>query len=223
VEGTRLVLVRHGESQAQQLGRIGGHAGCTGLSDRGRAQVERLRDRLAASGELDGATVLYSSLMQRAVETAAILAPALGHLEVQQECGFCEGHPGEADGLTWAELEAIAPATGQPWDPEHRPVPGWETWGEMAGRVGGALDGVAERHPGEVVVVACHGGVVVHAMLRWLGLHPVEPGTRAWISPVNTSITEWRFGPNPYGAATLPLELVRFNDHAHLAGTDLLA
>ena len=47
MEGTRIVLVRHGESRAQELGILGGHDGCTGLSDLGREQVGRLRDRLA--------------------------------------------------------------------------------------------------------------------------------------------------------------------------------
>ena len=109
MEGTRIVLVRHGESRAQELGILGGHDGCTGLSDLGREQVGLLRDRLAATGELADATALYSSLMPRAIETAEILAPALGGLEVRRECDFCEGHPGEADGLTWAELDERYP------------------------------------------------------------------------------------------------------------------
>src|SRR6187455_1095856 len=103
--GTRIVLVRHGESRAQELGILGGHGGCQGLSLRGRAQAEALRDRLGSTDELAGATVLYSSIMPRAVETAQIISPALGGLEVRSECDFCEGHPGDADGLTWAELE----------------------------------------------------------------------------------------------------------------------
>ena len=40
MEETRIVLVRHGQSLAQQHRVIGGHRGCKGLSDRGRAQVE---------------------------------------------------------------------------------------------------------------------------------------------------------------------------------------
>src|SRR5688572_9963246 len=33
VEGTRIILIRHGESRAQELGILGGHEGCQGLSD----------------------------------------------------------------------------------------------------------------------------------------------------------------------------------------------
>ena len=214
-EGTRIVLVRHGESRAQELGVLGGHSGCQGLSSLGRSQAETLRDRLQASDELAGASVLYASVMPRAIETAEIIAPALGGLEVRPECGFCEGHLGEADGLTWAELDERYPA--DEWDADSRRAPGWETWREMGDRVSAALAGLVARHPGETVVVACHGGVVVHSMLHFLSLDTVATESRAWISPSNTSITEWRFAANPYQKGTLPVELVRFNDVAHLA------
>jgi probable phosphoglycerate mutase len=216
VEGTRIVLVRHGESRAQELGILGGHDGCTGLSELGRRQIAALRDRLAASGELLSTTALYSSVMPRAVETATILAPALGALDVRPECDFCEGHPGEADGITWEELAERYPSPDG-WDPDHSPVAGWETWREMGARVQRALESLVARHPGETVVVACHGGVVVQSMLHWLALDEVATAHRAWMSPENASLTEWRFAPNPYQKGTLPVELVRFNDHAHLA------
>jgi len=216
MDGTRIVLVRHGESRAQELGFLGGHVGCQGLSGRGRDQVGALRDRLTASGELADATALYASVMPRAVETAEILAGALDGLDVRPECGFCEGHPGEADGLTWAELDERYPSDG--WDADSRRAPGWETWREMAERVAGALESVVQRHAGETVVVVCHGGVVVHSMMHFLSLDEVATHSRAWLSPDNTSLTEWRFAPNPYQKGTLPVELVRFNDFGHLAG-----
>ena len=52
-------------------------AGCTGLTERGGAQAEALRDRLVATGELAGADALYASVLPRAIETAEMLAPAL--------------------------------------------------------------------------------------------------------------------------------------------------
>jgi broad specificity phosphatase PhoE len=215
-EGTRIVLVRHGESRAQELGILGGHTGCQGLSDAGRAQVELLRDRLASTGELADASVLYSSVMPRAIETAQIIAPALGDLELRQECDFCEGHPGEADGLTWAELDERYPVE-RGWSANTKRAPGWETWTELGDRVERALTTIVDRHPGETIVVACHGGVVVHAMFHFLGLH-LDPrmAERAWIAPDNSSLTEFRFAPNPYDKGTRPVQLVRYNDHAHL-------
>jgi len=219
VEGTRIVLVRHGESRAQELGILGGHVGCQGLSNLGREQVTRLRERLAATGELAEASALYASLMPRAIETAQLLSPALGGLEVRSECDFCEGHPGEADGLTWEELDERYPVEPG-WSGNTKRAPGWETWFEMGARVAGALGSLVERHPGETVVVACHGGVVVHAVLHYLGIDLGTATNRAWIAPDNTSLTEFRFAPNPFERGMLPVQLVRFNDHAHLGALE---
>lgn len=218
--GTRIVLVRHGQSQAQDRRFVGGHDGCTGLSDLGRRQAGALASRLAESRELAGTTALYASVMARAVETAQILAPALGDLEVRPECAFCESHPGtEADGLSWDEFNQRWPPAAQEWTPQTRRDPGSESYEEMRVRVTGRLDALAERHEGETVVVACHGGVVMHSMFRWLELDPLGNRTRAWLNPVNSSITEWRLAEHPYGRSGV--ELVRFNDHGHLRG-DLL-
>jgi probable phosphoglycerate mutase len=215
VEQTRLVLIRHGESMAQHRQIVGGHAGCTGLTERGRQECEALRDRILATGELEGASALYSSVMTRAVETAGIIADALSRPEVVNECDFCEHHPGAADGLSWDEADRLYPAPEE-WDPDSRRVPGAETWREMSQRVARALDMVSERHRGDTVVVVCHGGVIVHSMIRWLGVTPTAgPGGRARLEPINTSITEWRLTPRAEGGGAV--QLVRFNDHAHLS------
>jgi probable phosphoglycerate mutase len=219
MEGTRIVMVRHGESRAQELRIVGGHKGCQGLSDRGRTQVEALRDRWVTSDELGGEVVLYASVMPRAVETAEILAPALGAPRISEDCDFCEHHPGEGDGLSWEIFDQRYPHPGEGWTPDHRRDPGGETWNEMATRVRVAFDRLVERHAGGTVVVACHGGVIVQTMIRWLAIDPLAGGERAWFSPENASITEWRRAVNPYGNRTGTWELVRFNDHAHLAGT----
>jgi broad specificity phosphatase PhoE len=223
MDGTRIVMVRHGESLAQELRIVGGHKGCQGLSRRGRAQVEALRDRLAGTRELGDEAVLYASVMARAVETASILAPVLGAVEIRQDCDLCEHHPGEGDGLPWEEFDERYPRPdGGRWDPDFRRDPGGETWNEMATRVAAAIDRLVERHAGGTVVVACHGGVIVQAMVRFLAMAP-EAEERAWFSPENASITEWRRAVNPYRGGTLDWELVRFNDHAHLVGSSLLA
>lgn len=211
-------MVRHGESRAQELRIVGGHAGCQGLSERGRAQVEALRDRWAQGREVEGEVALYASVMPRAVETAEILAPALGSPPISEDCDFCEHHPGEGDGLPWETFDELYPRPDGEWTPDLRRDPGGETWNEMAARVRAGFDRLVERHPGQTVVVACHGGVIVQTMIRWLAIDPLGDGERAWFSPENSSITEWRYGTNPYGNRSGTWELARFNDHAHLLG-----
>ena len=92
---TRLVLVRHGESVATVERRIGGVRTCGGLSPLGRKQAEALAARLARTGEIS-ADVLVASTMRRAVETAEIIAPALGDLPIEQiaERGRARARPG---------------------------------------------------------------------------------------------------------------------------------
>lgn len=221
MQGTRIVMVRHGESMAQERGVVGGHKGCTGLSDRGRAQVGALRDRWKAVDELGGDVVLYASVMRRAVETAEILAPVLGDPVISEDCAFCEHHPGEGDGLPWAEFDERYPHPGDDWHPDLRRDPGSETWNEMAARVRAGVDRLVADHPGRTVVVACHGGVIVQTMIRSLRIDVDATGQRAWFGPDNASITEWRCGPNPYARRSGEWQLVRFNDHAHLAATGL--
>ena len=157
--------------------------------------------------------------MARAVETAEILAPALGDLEVRSECAFCESHPGaEADGLSWQEFTERWPAPAE-WTPQTRREPGAETYEEMQTRVSDRLDALVAEHDGETVVVACHGGVVLHSLFRWLELEPYGNRSRAWLNPTNSSVTEWRIGEHPHWRSAV--QLVRYNDHAHLRG-DLL-
>jgi broad specificity phosphatase PhoE len=206
---TRLVLVRHGESRSSVERVIAGSRSCSGLSDLGRRQCERLATRLSETGELAGA-VLYASDYRRAIETAELLAPALGGTEVRVEPGFGEHDPGpDCDGLTF---EQFLVRHGMPdWesDPHAVTFPGGETLAELHHRVGSTLRSVMARHAGGTVVVCCHGGVV-NAVLRLALRTPVSGGFE--LHTANASLTElalvrpgrWR--------------LLRYNDTAHLAG-----
>jgi 2,3-bisphosphoglycerate-dependent phosphoglycerate mutase len=213
---TRIVLVRHGEAQSHVEGVVGGRQGCTGLSDLGRRQAEALRDRFERTGEVADASALYSSTLPRAAETAAIIAPALGGLDIEQVDELREFDMGpEGDGLPWEAIEERFP-TPEVWTPFHHHVPGAETWASFGARVGAALDLLARRHVGETVVVACHGGVIEHsftafharAISGWLGGVAIE----------NCGITEWSHADRP----DLPWvkartwTLVRHNDHTHV-------
>ena len=50
--------------------------------------------------------------------------------DVTRECDLCEQHPGECDGLSWTDVQARWPNPPL-WDPDHRRVPGSETFNEM--------------------------------------------------------------------------------------------
>jgi probable phosphoglycerate mutase len=204
-----VVLVRHGESNVTVNRVIGGHRSCNGLSALGRMQAERLRDRLARTGELSP-DVLVASNFARAIETAQVIAPAFGDPEITIDAGFGEHDPGpEIDGMTFT---AYVDRFGRPdWsgDPHQQVFPGGETTAEFHLRVGATLSRTLLAHEGATIVVACHGGVVDAAFRHLLRTAPTGSFE---LSTLNTSITE--FQSTPSGA----WRLVRYNDAAHLAG-----
>jgi probable phosphoglycerate mutase len=209
VETTRLLLIRHGESNATVQRVIGGPRTCSGLSPLGRKQAEALADRLARTGEVDP-VALIASRYPRAIETAEILSPALGGLPVAVEPGVGEHDPGpECDGLSF---EAFIERHGRPnWedDPYGVTFPGGETLAEFQHRVGEAIHRIVADHPDATVVVVCHGGVIDTAFRQLLRLPP----TGAFeLRTTNTSITELvRLRPGRW-------QLVRYNDAGHLEG-----
>ena len=213
---TRLVLIRHGEAVCNVSGVCGGMLGCQGLTDVGRGQVELLADRLRASGELAGADALYSSVLPRAVETAELLAPALvgpapgggSAPELVTECGLCELHPGESDGLTWSEYaERFGPLD---WDIEpDRPIaPGGESWTGFVNRVATNLDALAARHVGQTVVVACHAGVIEASLLAKMPITGGLDGARLGLRTRHASLTTWEIDQGRW-------TLSGYNDAAH--------
>jgi probable phosphoglycerate mutase len=209
---TRLLLVRHGESMVTVNRIVGGAASCTGLSPLGRRQAERLRDRFAAGHEPAVARIV-SSTLPRAIETARIVAEALG-LPVDTERELEEQRPGDADGLPWDAVEdTFGPYHGDRY-PHRRLAPGAETPAEFHQRVGAALHRLVEDNLGTTVLVSCHGGVIDMAFRGVLGL-PMQSGYDLWTT--NTSITE--FGAtHPVGVHPHRWRLVRYNDASHLAG-----
>lgn len=214
---TRIVLVRHGESNVTVEQIVGGHNSCTGLSPLGRRQAEALRDRLTRTGELGDASWLYASVLPRAVETAEIVRPAVGDgdLAVVQHCDLCEVHTGdEVDGLTWDELrERYGSPDGRARrDPYRAWAPGAESWAEFALRSGRMLRRLADEHEGETVVVACHGGVVETSFIAFGG-QALDRPFETFVT--NTSLTEWS-----RRADRDRWTLVRYNDAAHLAGVE---
>ena len=205
---TRVVLIRHGESGVTVRRVVGGPRTCTGLSELGRRQAQNLHDRLAATGELV-ATQLYASGYPWAIQTAELIAPALG-LEPQIDVGFGEHDPGpDCDGLPFADFIDRFGVPDWESDPHAVSFPGGETVAEFHHRVGSTLARIVRDSPGAAIVVVCHGGVIDAAFRLLLKLPP--PGGFE-LHTVNASLTEF--------VQTRPgrWRLVRYNDAAHLAG-----
>ena len=102
---TRVILIRHGESNVTVQRILGGEKSCTGLSELGQQQATALRDRLAK--EQAKVDYLYASTMPRAMETAEIIQPALNLDKLHLDSELVEHRPGEADGKPYDELQTL--------------------------------------------------------------------------------------------------------------------
>ena len=91
-------LVRHGETTLSSRGLYGRSPGVH-LNAPGKAQAEKIANHLAAQP----IQAIYSSPMERALETAAPLASAKG-ISVQSLAAFTEVDQGEWTGQTWDQL-----------------------------------------------------------------------------------------------------------------------
>ena len=165
--------MRHGETEGQSSIRFHG-SNDVPLSDAGRAQVRALAVLLAG---VEFPRVVHSPL-QRAAESAAILAAACGvpRARLQAEPRLREICFGACEGLTAAEIEARFPDF---WRAHRtRPAaafPDGEPRVQFEARVRAAVgELVAGPWRGDLLVVA-HRGIVRQALRLLLGVRATEP------------------------------------------------
>ena len=155
---TRLVLVRHGETDWNRDNRFQGHADPP-LNETGRAQARAL----ATEFRREAFAALYTSPLRRAAETAAIIGYELG-LEPRPDDALKEVDVGSWSGLTRAEVERRYATGYARWlEFGH----GWddgETYDELGARVVTGLARIAERHDGGDVLAITHGGPIRSAL-----------------------------------------------------------
>jgi probable phosphoglycerate mutase len=152
---TELVLVRHGETEWNRIGRVQGLSDIP-LNDTGREQARHAGRRLAA----ERWDAVASSPLLRAADTARIIAAELGLPEPELDAALVERNYGEAEGLTGPEIDARLGGV----------VRARESREQVVERVRPALLALAARHPAGRVLVVSHGGVIgslVRDATRW--------------------------------------------------------
>jgi broad specificity phosphatase PhoE len=202
---TRLLLVRHGETDWNAAQRWQGHTD-TPLSVLGRRQAELLRERLAR----ESIAAAYASDLSRAWDTATIALTGRD-VPLVARPGLREIHLGEWQGLTTPEIELRWPGQLARYfaaaDANARP-PGGESRQEMQARVAGAILEIVAAHPEGQVLIVSHGGAL-RGVACWAIEAPTRSSNRFEVDNCAVSILEVR--------PSRPL-LVRWNDTSHLAG-----
>ena len=149
---TRMLLLRHGQTELSVERRYSGR-GNPALTDLGRRQAELAAQYLAGRGGIDA---VISSPLQRAYDTAAAAAKALG-LDVTVDEDLIETDFGAWEGLTFAEAAARDPELHRRWlrDTSVEPPEG-ESFDAVAQRVRRARNRIIAEHGAATVLVVTH-------------------------------------------------------------------
>lgn len=178
-----------------------------GLSTEGRVQAERLRNRLAQSGEIKP-DVFISSTARGAHETAQVIAPVLGKVIVLDK-DFEEWRSDDGS-LTSEEFMARWQTVPDIHKPYYRWVEGGENRAEFGVRVQQALDRAMQTYSGKTILAVTHGAFIQMSFGYFFGLG--EANWQRAVPDINrTSITHWYKTPESHRWS-----LERSNDCQHL-------
>ncbi|MBQ1045064.1 MULTISPECIES: bifunctional RNase H/acid phosphatase [unclassified Micromonospora] len=153
-EATRLILVRHGETERTVQKHYSGR-GDVPLTERGRAQARATAARVAALAPSVAAVV--SSPLVRCTATAEAIAAQVGNPPVRTDDDLIECDFGVWEGHTFAEVRERWAAELDAWLASTRVAPPkGESFVAVAERTGRAVDRLRSAYPGETVVVVSH-------------------------------------------------------------------
>jgi len=215
-QATHLYLVRHGQSAGNAEGRFGGHGG-TPLSELGRKQAQLTAKALAK----ERIQVIYSSDLQRAVESADPLAKLL-KLQVHTSPAFRERHIGVLEGLTFDESKAQHPADYYALvnrSVDHV-ISGGESYRHLLRRITSKLHNILREHQGQRIAIYTHTGAICYMTLHLLGA--IHRGTKntPWLITSNCGINRFEL------RGRRNVRVLALNDTRHLidiTGNDAFA
>jgi probable phosphoglycerate mutase len=156
MQATRIIAIRHGETDWNAATRIQGHTDIA-LNANGVEQARQLGAALA-NEDIDA---VYASDLSRAADTAQAIATH-HKLTVCTHTGLRERHFGYFEGLTWAAIEAKHAEDALAWrsrDTHFAPA-GGESLEALKARVLNTLNELAGKHMGQHIVIAAHGGIL---------------------------------------------------------------
>jgi probable phosphomutase (TIGR03848 family) len=163
---TLLLLVRHGQTPTTGTS-LPGRAPGLHLAELGVTQAEAAAARL---GELTKIDAIYASPLERARETAAPIAKAVGQ-KVKIDKGLLECDFGDWTGSALADLMKLPEWQTVQKFPSGFRFPSGESFTEMQSRMVTALDRLRLAHPGGVVVAVSHADPIKAAVAHAMGTH----------------------------------------------------
>ncbi|MFO7320605.1 MAG: MSMEG_4193 family putative phosphomutase [Chloroflexota bacterium] len=204
---THLLLIRHAVNDYVKTGKLAGWTPGVHLNEEGQAQAEALGQRLAHVP----LKRLYSSPLERTMETAEAIRQYHPHLPILHHDGIGEVRYGDWEGQSIAALQSRKMWHIVQHYPSRASFPNGETMREVQARAVNAIEELAARHPGEMVAVVSHADLIKMILAHFLGMH-LDNFQRIIISPASISSLVLGYG-RPYVGTV--------NDVAHITQMEL--
>lgn len=162
-----LLLIRHGENDYVKTGKMAGRLPGVHLNDRGQKQAQALGEALKDVP----ITAVYSSPLERAIETATPIANAR-NLKIIQNPDLMDTNVGRWQGKSLAVLRLTKAWKIVQSAPSRFQFPEGESFLDLQRRIANVLEGVVKKHnkPKDIVAVVFHADPIKLAVSHFLGL-----------------------------------------------------
>lgn len=162
-----LLLIRHGENDYVKTGKMAGRLPGVHLNDRGQKQAQALGEALKDVP----ITAVYSSPLERAMETATPIANAR-NLKIIQNPDLMDTNVGKWQGKSLAVLRLTKAWKIVQSAPSRFQFPEGESFLDLQRRIANVLEGVVKKHnkPKDIVVSVFHADPIKLAVSHFLGL-----------------------------------------------------
>lgn len=205
-------MVRHGETQGNIDDKAQGHLDVP-LTETGKLQAKAVAERLSDI-EFDA---VYSSDLQRAVDTAEAITAQHPELQIQTRSQLREYHFGDYEDMPWDEVSNTDPEFYQRWKNLGTRLdvkfPGGESMRDAWERVGGFLSEILAEHRqgNETILIVGHGGSLQAVLAQLLNLSAANQWFFVFDNTSVTRVREHQYTPNAW-------RTYQFNDTSHLNG-----
>ena len=200
----KLVLVRHGETEWNKLGKFQGHCDIA-LNSRGMAQARETAQAVMVWKH----SAVFSSPLLRTMQVAQEISRLSG-MPVVQVPGLKELSLGDLEGVTGEEMQTGWPEVYAAWrdDPAAVSMPNGESLAELQERACTALDALEQAHgEDEALILVSHNFAIRSIVGKVLGM-PLSNFHRMSLSLSSICVVE----SDPWGR-----RLLSYNSTCHLS------
>lgn len=200
---TILFLIRHASNDFVKEGKLAGWLPDVHINDEGHQQAEQMAVKMSQV-KLDA---IYSSPLERAVETAEYLARPR-RLEIQRRTGLGELKIGAWENCKIEELNQTDEWRMYQVYPSGARPPDGETGRELQMHAVDEVEAICAAHPEGTIAIVSHADTIAAIVAHYAGIH-LDLFQRLIVSPASVTVL-WI---SPWGP-----RLLRFNDAGPLDG-----